>query len=76
MIFCCTLDMSTTAFVEPLPVVEFVTKLLNRDVTSRPLSDSDRVKVRSCLFFPLLFPLGVFLLSVLCVLLFFWLCNG
>lgn len=42
-------DMSSTAFIEPLPVIEFVTQLLNRDVTSRPLSDSDRVKVRlSC----------------------------
>ncbi len=38
--------MSSTAFIEPLPVIEFVTQLLNRDVTSRPLSDADRVKVR------------------------------
>ena len=38
-------DMSSTAFIEPLPVIDFVTQLLNRDVTSRPLSDSDRVKV-------------------------------
>lgn len=37
--------MSSTAFIEPLPVIEFVTQLLNRDVTSRPLSDADRVKV-------------------------------
>lgn len=51
IIFFCTLDMSTTAFIEPLPVVEFVTKLLPRDVTSRPLADSDRVKVRSRSFF-------------------------
>lgn len=42
-------DMSSTAFIEPLPVIEFVTQLLNRDVTSRPLSDADRVKVRFCL---------------------------
>lgn len=38
--------MSSTAFIEPLPVIEFVTQLLNRDVQARPLSDSDRVKVR------------------------------
>lgn len=37
--------MSSTAFIEALPVIDFVTQLLNRDVTSRPLSDSDRVKV-------------------------------
>lgn len=43
------IDMSTTAFIEPLPVVEFVTKLLNRDATSRPLSDSDRVKIKKAL---------------------------
>ncbi|MBA0773782.1 hypothetical protein Gotri_009035 [Gossypium trilobum] len=39
------IDMSSTAFIEPLPVIDFVTQLLNRDV-SRPLSDADRVKVR------------------------------
>lgn len=44
-------DMSSTAFIEPLPVIEFVTQLLNRDVTSRPLSDSDRVKVRLSCFY-------------------------
>lgn len=38
-------DMSSTAFIEPLHVIEFVTQLLNRDVSSRPLSDADRVKV-------------------------------
>lgn len=38
--------MSSTAFIEPLPVIDFVTQLLNRDVSSRPLSDADRVKVR------------------------------
>lgn len=38
-------DMSSTAFIEPLPVIEFVSQLLNRDVSSRPLSDADRVKV-------------------------------
>lgn len=39
-------DMSSTAFIEPLPVIDFVQQLLNRDVSSRPLSDADRVKVR------------------------------
>lgn len=38
-------DMSTTAFIEPLPVVEFVAQVLGRDISSRPLSDADRVKV-------------------------------
>jgi hypothetical protein len=46
----CTLfifaDMSSTAFIEPLPVIEFVAQLLCRDISVRPLSDSDRVKVR------------------------------
>jgi hypothetical protein len=42
----CAADMSSTAFIEPLPVIDFVTQLLNRDVSSRPLSDSDRIKVR------------------------------
>lgn len=41
----CGTDMSSTAFIEPLPVIDFVTQLLNRDVSSRPLSDADRVKV-------------------------------
>lgn len=41
----CWLDMSSTAFIEPLPVVEFVAQVLGRDVSLRPLSDADRVKV-------------------------------
>lgn len=41
-------DMSSTAFIEPLPVIDFVSQLLNRDVWSRALSDADRVKVYSC----------------------------
>lgn len=41
----CVVDMSTAAFIEPLPVVEFVAQLLGKDVMSRPLSDSDRIKV-------------------------------
>ncbi|XP_071715428.1 protein argonaute 1-like [Rutidosis leptorrhynchoides] len=43
------IDMSSTSFIEPLPVIEFVTQLLNRDVTARPLSDSDRVKIKKAL---------------------------
>lgn len=38
-------DMSSTAFIEPLPVIDFVAQLLNRDIVSRPLSDADRIKV-------------------------------
>ncbi|KAI3739419.1 hypothetical protein L2E82_29823 [Cichorium intybus] len=36
----------STAFIEPLPVIDFVTKLLNTDVFARPLSDADRVKIK------------------------------
>lgn len=39
------LDMASAAFIEPLPVIEFVAQLLGKDVLSRQLSDSDRVKV-------------------------------
>lgn len=38
-------DMASAAFIEPLPVIEFVVQLLGKDVLSRTLSDSDRVKV-------------------------------
>lgn len=47
--------MSSTAFIEPLPVIDFVNQLLNRDVSSRPLSDADRVKVRSVYFYFIFF---------------------
>ncbi|KAG6752793.1 hypothetical protein POTOM_042831 [Populus tomentosa] len=43
------IDMSSTAFIEPLPVIDFVTQLLNRDVSFRPLPDSDRVKIKKAL---------------------------
>ncbi|KAH6815855.1 Stabilizer of iron transporter SufD / Polynucleotidyl transferase [Perilla frutescens var. frutescens] len=43
------IDMSSTAFIEPLPVIEFVADLLNRDVSARPLSDADRVKIKKAL---------------------------
>nr|AVX29505.1 argonaute 1 [Lilium lancifolium] len=43
------IDMSSTAFIEPLPVIEFVCQLLGKDVTARPLSDADRVKIKKAL---------------------------
>ncbi|XP_057968786.1 protein argonaute PNH1-like isoform X2 [Malania oleifera] len=43
------IDMSTTAFIEPLPVMEFVAQILGKDICSRPLSDADRVKVKRAL---------------------------
>ncbi|XP_057506339.1 protein argonaute PNH1-like [Actinidia eriantha] len=43
------IDMSATAFIEPLPVIEFVAQVLGKDVYSRPLLDADRVKVKKAL---------------------------
>ncbi|CAN6439599.1 unnamed protein product [Victoria cruziana] len=43
------IDVSSTAFIEPLPIVEFIAQILNKDVLSRPLSDADRVKVKKAL---------------------------
>ncbi|PIN03833.1 Translation initiation factor 2C (eIF-2C) [Handroanthus impetiginosus] len=43
------IDMASAAFIEALPVIEFVAQLLGKDVLSRPLSDSDRVKVKKAL---------------------------
>ncbi|RLN07443.1 hypothetical protein C2845_PM11G20930 [Panicum miliaceum] len=43
------IDMSATAFIEPLPVIEFVAQLLNSDIHSRPLSDAERVKIKKAL---------------------------
>lgn len=43
------IDMSTAAFIEPLPVIEYVAQLLSKDVLSRPLSDADRVKIKKSL---------------------------
>lgn len=37
--------MACAAFIEALPVIDFVAQLLGKDVISRPLSDADRVKV-------------------------------
>ncbi|CAK8538743.1 unnamed protein product [Lathyrus sativus] len=43
------IDMSSTAFIEPLPVIDFVSHLLSREVSSRPLSDAERVKIKKAL---------------------------
>ncbi|KAK3131337.1 hypothetical protein QOZ80_6BG0505120 [Eleusine coracana subsp. coracana] len=43
------IDMSATAFFEPLPVIDFVAQLLNTDIYSRPLSDAERVKIKKAL---------------------------
>ncbi|KAG1335528.1 hypothetical protein COCNU_03G016470 [Cocos nucifera] len=43
------IDMSSTAFIEPLPVIEFVAQILGKDVLSRPLSDADRIKIKKAL---------------------------
>lgn len=42
--------MASAAFIEALPVIDFVAQLLGKDVLSRPLSDTDRIKVHCCLF--------------------------
>ncbi|KAG1334031.1 hypothetical protein COCNU_03G001500 [Cocos nucifera] len=43
------IDMSTAAFIEPLPVIEFVAQLLGKDALLRPFSDSNHVKVKKAL---------------------------
>ncbi|KAB2625479.1 protein argonaute 10 [Pyrus ussuriensis x Pyrus communis] len=43
------IDMASAAFIEPLPVIEFVAQLLGKDVLSRTLSDADRVKIKKAL---------------------------
>ncbi|XP_020582423.1 protein argonaute PNH1-like isoform X2 [Phalaenopsis equestris] len=43
------IDMSSTAFIEPLPVIEFAAQILGKDAISRPLSDADRVKIKKAL---------------------------
>ena len=37
--------MSSTAFIEPLQVIEFASQIIGKDALSRPLSDADRIKV-------------------------------
>uniref|UniRef100_A0A0C9RNK0 TSA: Wollemia nobilis Ref_Wollemi_Transcript_8228_3832 transcribed RNA sequence n=1 Tax=Wollemia nobilis TaxID=56998 RepID=A0A0C9RNK0_9CONI len=43
------IDMSSTAFIEPLNVIDFVGQLLNREIGARPLSDADRIKIKKAL---------------------------
>ncbi|WOL14109.1 protein argonaute PNH1-like isoform X2 [Canna indica] len=43
------IDMSSTAFIDPLPVIEFVAQILGKDVLSRPLSDADRIKIKKAM---------------------------
>ncbi|PIA35484.1 hypothetical protein AQUCO_03500088v1 [Aquilegia coerulea] len=43
------IDVSSTAFIEPLPVVDYVSQLLNINVLQRTLSDRDCVKIRKAL---------------------------
>ncbi|KAG6625496.1 hypothetical protein CIPAW_16G100900 [Carya illinoinensis] len=43
------IDISSIVFFEPLPVIEFVRQLLKRDDTSKPLSDTERVKIKKAL---------------------------
>lgn len=42
--------MASAAFIEALPVIEFVAQLLGKDVLTKTLSDSDRVKVYCYMF--------------------------
>lgn len=44
------IDMASAAFIEALPVIEFVAQLLGKDVLTKTLSDSDRVKVDCYMF--------------------------
>uniref|UniRef100_A0A453NQK8 PAZ domain-containing protein n=1 Tax=Aegilops tauschii subsp. strangulata TaxID=200361 RepID=A0A453NQK8_AEGTS len=43
------IDMSSTAFVEPLPVIDFAAQIVGKDVMSRPLSDANRVRIKKAL---------------------------
>ncbi|KAM0897314.1 hypothetical protein ACQ4PT_022671 [Festuca glaucescens] len=43
------IDMSATAFIEPLPVIDYIAQLLSSNIHSRPLSDADRVKIKKAL---------------------------
>ncbi|KAI5416367.1 hypothetical protein KIW84_041436 [Lathyrus oleraceus] len=42
-------DMSSTAFIESLPVIDYVAQILGKDVHLKPLSDADRVKIKRAL---------------------------
>lgn len=39
------LDTSAAAFIEPLPVIDFVAQILGKGALTRPFSDSDHLKV-------------------------------
>ncbi|KAL5716727.1 argonaute 1B [Ranunculus cassubicifolius] len=43
------IDVSSTAFFKPLPVVDYVLQLLSRNVIQRPLSDVERAKIKKTL---------------------------
>ncbi|KAF3330154.1 hypothetical protein FCM35_KLT05485 [Carex littledalei] len=43
------IDISATAFYQPMPVIEFVLKSLNIRDPSRPISDKDRIKLKKAL---------------------------
>ncbi|XP_078432316.1 protein argonaute PNH1-like [Wolffia australiana] len=43
------IDMSCTAFIEPLPVIEFAAQIIGKDALSWPLSDADRIKIKKAL---------------------------
>ncbi|XP_076896843.1 protein argonaute 1-like [Bidens hawaiensis] len=43
------IDMSSTVFIEPLPVIDFVKELLKKDDSTRPLSDYECVKIKKAL---------------------------
>ncbi|CAD5188298.1 unnamed protein product [Musa acuminata subsp. malaccensis] len=43
------IDMSSTAFIEPLPVMEFAAQILGKDVLSKPLSDAECIKIKKAL---------------------------
>ncbi|GAU45969.1 hypothetical protein TSUD_194170, partial [Trifolium subterraneum] len=42
-------DLSSSAFIEPLPVIDIVAQILEKDVYSKPISDADRVKIKKAL---------------------------
>ncbi|URE19527.1 hypothetical protein MUK42_11702, partial [Musa troglodytarum] len=43
------IDMSSMAFIEPLPVMEFAAQILGKDVLSKPLSDAECIKIKKAL---------------------------
>ena len=43
------IDMSATAFIEPLPVIDYDARLLRSDIHLRPLSDVEHVKIKKAL---------------------------